>query len=131
MIESIFKLIDEMDSFKKISLFLLTGLTALLIWFGYNFIQNYTLYTSWDSTPHVVKNTFPCNLVQIRKDYYLVSISFPLPDDLPDRVIQFTSSFWVNSVPSNADFKGLCQGLIEAVNSDEAETLLSPFLRNK
>lgn len=131
MIDSIFKLINEMDSFKKVALFLLTGLTALLIWLGYNSVQNYSLYSSWDSTPHVLKNTFPCNLIQLRKDYYLVSISFPLPNNVPDRVIQFTSSFWVNTIPSNDEFKSLCTGLIEAVNSNEAETLLEPFQRSR
>lgn len=127
MIESALRVLHEMDSFKKVALMLLTGLTALVIFLGYKFVDNFGVYQSWSSVPHVIKTELPCNLVQIRADHYLVSISFPRPKIFTQRITTFTSSFWVQNKPQDDDFKDLCNGLVDAIYSNQAEKILEPY----
>lgn len=129
MFQQFFELIDRMDSFKRVALLLLTGLSCLCLYFGYLAVQNLTAYQSWKAVPHVVYSELPCNLVQIREDYYLISISFPteaVPIDDQD-LAAFTSSLWVRQKPKISEFKTYCRGLIAGINSNTAETILAPF----
>lgn len=127
MFDHIFRLLDEMDSFKKVALFLLTGMSALLIYFGYRSIETYDVWVQWNSVPKILYTELPCSLVQIRSDVYLVSIPFPRPVSTIDH---FTSSFWVPKSLSPDDFTGMCKSLIKAINSNEAEKVLAPYLDN-
>lgn len=129
MIDSIFRLINEMDSFKRVALLFLTGLTALSIWLGYKVVEHLDVYYQWISVPRILKTELPCNLVQIRSDVFLVSIRFPNPNRDISNVQAFTSSFWVYANDSESfPFTDYCQNLIKAVNSDTAERLLKPYL---
>lgn len=131
MLDSLFRLIDQMDSFKRVALLFLTGLTCLTIWLGYKVIEHLDVYYQWASVPRIIKSELPCNLVQIRDKVYLVSIRFPNPRREITQITAFTSSLWVSADDSEqVPFSDYCRELVTAVNSNTAETLLKPYTEN-
>lgn len=130
MFQQLIELFDKLDSFKRVALLLLSGMTGLCLYFGYLAIQNVTAYQSWKAVPHVVYSELPCNLVQIREDYFLISISLPT-EAIPikdQELTAFTSSLWVRQKPTVPEFRRFCRGLIAGINSNTAESILAPFL---
>lgn len=123
MIENFLRILEEMDSFKKVAILFLTGIACVFIYFSFRYSEAMVIRSNWESIPHVIASSQPCNLVQLREKIYLVSIALPKPKNVSG-VSSFTSSFWITSQPE--DLQGMCDQLVLSIFSNKAESILKP-----
>lgn len=123
----VFRLLGEINTFKKVALFLLTGLTCLCLLFGYRLIQNDSIYDLWKQDPKIIKVSYPCYTQQLRDDLFIIAIDFPVPDDVSEVVSQNTTAYRLRSNPDMKSFYKLCRSLQDTILDEEAEQWLTPL----
>lgn len=128
MIDNLFRLLGEMDSFKRIALFSLTGLTCLCLLLGYRLIQSDLIFTVWENEPAILDVRYPCYTQQIRDDLYILAIDFPVPDDVIDLVQKNTTAYRLPKNPDVKTFYKLCRSLQDMILDPEAEEWLIPLV---
>lgn len=131
MIDHLFRLLDEMDSFKKVALFALTGLTCLSLWLGYRLIQSDAIYDLWKNDPQIIEVRYPCYTQQIRDDLFIIAIDFPIPYGVQTDVLKNTTAYRLKSNPDITQFYKLCRSLQDMILDPEAERWLEPLRENQ
>lgn len=112
---TLLNLLDRIDSFKKIAILLLTGLTMLVLFLGYRLVSSQSVIEAWTYPPKILAISNPCYLVQVRSNIYLVGIDFSSPDyikdPIEDSVKSSLAAYVTHQKPDQKGLQNLCKSL--------------------
>lgn len=112
--QSLLRIIEEFDTFKKVALATITGAVGLALFFGYRLVLSEEFVSQWIDSPRVLYVAHPCYLQHIRPKLFAVTVGFPVPstvNNLRPIVTQNVAAFVVAEVPTPEQFRQLCEAL--------------------
>ena len=129
ILDRLLALIEKTDSYKKVVLLLLTSLTGLVIYVVFRVSEVAIEKYKWNSIPIIYDSHSECSVIEVREGVFIVSLAFPVPTELSDKVFRYSVGFWIKERPSYTEVRSLCNSLIRYVSSERAEELLAPHLK--
>lgn len=124
-----------MDSFKRVAILLLTGLTMLVLLLGYRIVSDKAVIDSWIHPPRILSISNPCYLVQVRSDSFLISIDFPPPNyinkPVESKVHHSMASYFTTEKPDQTELRDLCTSLQMRILDVDSKQWLQQYNKPK
>lgn len=127
MISNVVRLFKEIDTFREVLIFGLTGATALSLYLGYRLVQSDELIKQFTATPTIIEYHHPCYIRFVRQDFYTIGIDFPVEEELRSTVKRHTQAYIIDHNPTPVEFGELCQDLQNSILDNNDENWLRPL----
>lgn len=128
MLDKLLALIDKTNTYKKVVLLLLTGIAVLIIYIGFKAGDIAILRYKWEAQPIILNSYTKCSVIQVKEEAFILTLPFPVPDDVSDQVFRYSISYWTKQKPTDKEVTQLCNSLMLEVMSDSNEKLIKPYV---